>query len=141
MKKKLTGYIVRCDSCGRLDEIADDAMLPRGWNQVKVPNGEGRLPSALADGTFEVCSLRCLRRWAADRATAIAEPLPSERPQYVKTPCPTCGRLIAPQGIRKHVEKHDGDVQATIDLYYERRKDGEVPKAEVPGAAHTPEFS
>lgn len=111
---------VRCDGdgCKNYADVHEKQVRPVGWYQVRLVDDAGRPGQA---GSFDLCSLRCLSRWAHGRAEVVGEPLGDERRNgnahrrpYEKTiTCPFCpegnGRRFAAQGFSHHVRSTHPD--------------------------------
>lgn len=122
MRKK--SFTVRCDNpeCVKFGDV-DDGQTPEGWYNVRQADEALRLPtSTTGTGTFDLCSLKCVREWAKARAAAIGEFGMGQT--FTKTPCPFCedGSEFAPQGMARHIETTHGAEE--LALWREERANG-----------------
>ena len=93
---------IRCDGdgCPISADVEDKARRPEGWYHVKLATADGRLQPH--EG-FDLCSLRCVQRWAKARSAAIGETNGRVGGTYAKTAeCPECHEMFAPQGLNLH---------------------------------------
>lgn len=102
---------VRCDGdgCMKYADVHEKQARPVGWYQIRLVDEAGRTGNAAA---FDLCSLKCVTKWARGRAEIVGESLGDEtrnghrRGPYKKTVvCPFCsdGNPFAPQGLALHI--------------------------------------
>lgn len=120
-RKKLVA--IRCDGdgCGKMAEIENESVMPVGWLTIQLPDDGGRLAP---ERRFDLCSLRCVQRWAKARAQITGEiSTNTSQASYIKSPCPICEIPIAPQGLRQHVSvQHPEEDYETVKALYNDAK-------------------
>lgn len=106
MRRQMTA--IRCDGngCGTMIEIDEKTQMPEGWISLRLPDSEGRIGTA-GSGSFDLCSLRCVEKWARGRRDARGDVVKRSRATsatgYLRRPCPVCDAPVAPQGLVMHV--------------------------------------
>lgn len=112
MRKK--SYTVRCDNpdCQKYDDVEEN-QTPEGWYNVRQADEALRL-SGTVSGSFDLCSLKCVRDWAKARAAILG--VHGSGMHFVKEPCPYCddGSEFAPQGMVRHIETTHGTEFVTL---------------------------
>lgn len=70
MARKTT-TIVRCDNptCKNLGEVEDLKLTPEGWYRIGQADARGTVTMTV--GTFDLCSIRCVEKWAKERRVAL----------------------------------------------------------------------
>lgn len=118
MRKK--SFTVRCDNpeCAKFGDV-DEGQTPEGWYNVRQADDALRLSQSVS-GTFDLCSLKCLREWAKARAAVVGEFGMGQT--FAKTPCPFCDDLseFAPQGMVRHIETTHG--MEFVEMWREQRQ-------------------
>ena len=109
MARKTT-TIVRCDNptCKEVGEIEDLKNTPPGWYRIgQADDNEKIQPVA---GSFDVCSLRCMEKWAKERRLALdgnghkRTGGPGTARDNWK--CPVCDRTLDVRGRIMHLQAH-----------------------------------
>lgn len=91
---------VRCDGdgCKSYADVADLRETPAGWYHVAQANEAGK-----TNGGFDLCSTKCIERWAKGRRIALGE---TEKKtgdhRHRRVICPECTTEIGVQGFHHH---------------------------------------
>lgn len=113
MRRQMTA--IRCDGngCGTMIEIDEKTQMPEGWISLRLPDSEGRIGTA-GSGSFDLCSLRCVEKWARGRRDVRGEKRKGAPTNYTRRPCPVCDAPVAPQGLVMHVTNSHPDEVANL---------------------------
>jgi hypothetical protein len=110
MARKQT-TIIQCDNptCKTVAEVAELKETPEGWYKIQQADIHFKTNNI----GFDLCSLKCIEKWAKERKALLGTVLPEENTSSLghiqtvpKTVCGICDEPVDSRGLRVHVISH-----------------------------------